>query len=185
MKNYEPRHIVLAIAISLFVLSPIVLLVLPTAVIGVSYHSPSQLVLYATSGSYLVYGAGLLFFCLSVLFIFLLWGRKFVIIVSLICLILSGSSFYIAAQHYIAMGTEGLKLLTAFSSVEHIYRWDEIETAVYYQDESEEVASTYEFTFHDGESIDLPENAHLHEYKIFINNFLKDAGIELEERFYE
>ena len=185
MKNYEPRHIVLAIAISLFVLSPIVLLVLPTAVIGVLYHSPSQLVLYATSGSYLVYGAGLLFFCLSVLIIFLLWGRKLVMIVSLICLVLSGSSFYIAAQHYIAMGTDGLAYQLLFSSEEHIYRWDEIETAVYYQDESEQIASTYAFTFHDGESIDLPENAHLAEYKFFINNFLEEAGIELEERFYE
>lgn len=185
MRNYEPRHIVLAIAIMILVISPIVLLVLPTAVIKTLYHSPSQLVVYVTGASYLVYGAGLLFFSLSIFVIFLLWGKKSVIFVSMICLILSGSSFYIAAQHYISIDQDGLAYQLLFSSEEHIYRWDEIETAVYYHDEDEEVASTYEFIFHDGKSVKLPENAYLGEYKNFVNNLLKDEGIEIEERFYE
>ena len=185
IRDYEPRHIVLAIAICILVLSPIVLLILPTAVIGALYHSPSQLVVYVTSASYLVYGAGLLFFTLSIFVIFLLWGRKSIIFVSLICLILSGYSFYIAAQHYISIGTDGLDYQLLFSSEEHSYGWDEIEKAVYYQDEYEEVASTYEFTFHDGESVTLPENDYLEEYKHIITNLLKSEDIEIEERFYE
>lgn len=186
IRNYEPRHIVLAIAISMFVLAPVVLLVLPTAVIKTLYHSPLQLVIYVTSASYLVYGAGLLFFCLSVLVIFLLWGKKSAVFVSLICLILSGSSFYIAAQHYISVGTDGLAYQFLFTSEEYSYQWNEVEKAVYYYDEDEKVPAMYEFTFQDGESVELVENDHLAEYKFIIhNNLLKGEKAEIEERLYE
>lgn len=185
IKAYEPRHIVLAIAISLFVLSPVILLILPTAVIGALYYSQSQLVLYVMSKSYLVYGAALLFFVLSVFVIFLLWGRKSVVFVCFACLVLSGISFFIAAQHYILIGADKLAYRLLFSSEEHIYQWDEIEKAIYYEDEYENIASTYEFIFHDGGSVSLPENEYLKEYKFVISNLLRDENIEIEEKFYK
>lgn len=187
MNAYEPRHIVLAIAMGLLLLSPVVLLVLPTAVIGILYHSQSQLVLYVTSKSYLVYGAALLFFVLSVFMLFLLWGRKSAVFVCLASLVLSGYFFFSAAQHYISIGTDKLAYRMLFSSEEHIYRWSEVEKAIYYEDENgdEEIASTYEFTFNDGESVSLLENEYLKDYKYAIFNLLRDEGIEIKETFYE
>lgn len=185
IKDYEARHLFLAAAIVLLVLSPVVLLVLPTGVIGALYDSKSQLVLYAMSKSYLVYAAGLFFFFLSVFVIFLLWGKKSVVLVSLTCLVLSGFSFYFAAQHYVSIGSDKLSYRMLFSSKEHNYPWKEIERAIYYEDEYEKVTPTYEFIFDDGNSITLPENAHLEEFKYIISNLLKNEGTELEEKFYE
>lgn len=160
-------------------------MVLPTGVIGALYHSKSQLVLYVVSKSYLVYAAGLFFIFLSVFVIFLLWGKKSVILVSLTCLVLSGFSFYIAAQHYISIGSDKLSYRMLFSTEEYNYHWNEIERAIYYEDEDEKVAPTYEFLFNDGNSIKLPENNYLREYKHFIRNLIKNEGTELEEKFYE
>ncbi|WP_210471364.1 hypothetical protein [Sporosarcina sp. 6E9] len=185
MRDYETRHLFLAAAIVLLILSPFVLLVLPTGVIGALYHSKSQLVLYVMSKSYLVYAAGLFFLFLSVFVIFLLWGKKSVVLVSLTCLILSGFSFFIAAQHYISIGSDKLSYRMLFSTEEHTYHWNEIERGIYYEDEHEKVAPTYEFVFTDGNSVKLPENDYLQEYKYMIRNLIKNAGTELEEKFYE
>jgi len=185
MKNYETRHLFLATAIVMLVLSPVVLLVLPTGVIGALHYSTSQLVIYAMGKSYLVYAAGLFFLFLSVFVIFLLWGKKSVVLVSLACLVLSGFSFYFAAQHYISIGTDKLSYRMLFSSEEHNYSWNEIERAIYYGDEYEKVTPTYEFIFDDGNSITLPENGYLEEFKYIISNLLKQEGTELEEKFYE
>ena len=185
IKDYETRHLFLAAAIVILVLSPVVLLVLPTGVIGALYHSKSQLVIYVMGKSYLVYAAGLFFFFLSVFVIFLLWGKKSVVLVSLTCLVLSGFSFYIAAQHYISIGSDKLSYRMLFSSEEHNYHWKEIERATYYKDEYEKVTPTYEFIFSDGNSITLPENNYLKEYRHFIRNLMKNEGTELEEKYYE
>ena len=179
----EKRTLFLVVAVCIFVLSPVVLLTLPTAIMHILYHSQSQLVLYIMGGGYLVYAAGVFFLLLSVLFIFFLWGRKSSILVSLFFLLLSGCSFYLAAQHYISIDADKLSYRMLFSFEEHTYHWEEFEKAFYYEDGSGKVAPTYEFILHDGESVILHENNYLKEYKRIISRLLRDKGIEYEKVF--
>lgn len=186
MKNYEARHIILAISIAIIVILPIVLLVLPTAMIHTLYARPSQFVLYATGASYLVYGASLLFLFFSVFVIFLLWGKKLLIVgISLTSLLLGGIAFYFATEHYVSIGTDHIAYQLLFSPDEYVYGWDEVEKAVYFTDDYDKIAATYEFTFTDGNTVKLPENAYLSDYQFMIHNLIRSHEIEFVERFYD
>lgn len=181
MKRYEKKHIFMAIAIGFLLLTPVILLILPTTVVNTLYFSTSQLVVYATSKIYLVYGASLLFFSLAIFLIFLLWDKKVVFLASPLCFVLSGVLLFIASLHYISIGTDELSYRPLFTTEEHRYNWDEITSAISYEDEME-MPIKYELTFNNGEQLTLMGNAYVQEYRFYINALIEENGTELEKQ---
>ena len=51
---------------------------------------------------------------------------------SIVFLLASGASFYFASATYIALSDDSISYRTLFSQEKHIYHWDEIEKAFYY-----------------------------------------------------
>ena len=95
MRGYETRHLFMAVAIALLLLSPVFILLAPLFIANTLYHTPESWYVFVSGMSYLVYGIGCFFLVLAVFMLFLLAGQKFSIIVSLALLIrLAGVSLY-------------------------------------------------------------------------------------------
>ena len=165
LKNYEARHIFMAIAIVILVISPVFMLLFPAFMANTLYHTAEDWHIFVPGVGYLFYGIGFLFLVLSPAIIFILnIGRKSLIF-GLVFLILSSLSFYIASGPYTSLTSESISYRVLFSTEKHAYSWDEVEKAIYYEIPSDEGFSKYEFFFSDGTSMELSENGHIAELR--------------------
>lgn len=180
LRKSEGREWFLAIAMGIFILTPIFTLLFPRAIANTLHHSSSHIVLYVTNGSYIVYFIACVLFFTSVLLVYLLWGNKSSIYLSIGALLLSGLCFYMASQHYIAIGTDAITYNPLFSTKEHAHQWEDIEQVFYKRGSAEDSRWQYEFTFRDGEKLTVIENGYIEEIKHLIINRLKEENINIK-----
>ena len=180
IKDYEMKHIFMAIAICIAVVSPVFILLLPTFVANTLYHTPDSWYIFVSGKSYGVYSLGFLFLALSPLVLFLLAGRKFSIIISLVCLLVSGLSFYTASQNYTSLAANSISYRELFKTEQHSYAWSEIDRVIYHQVKDSEGFSEYEFHFKDGNELTLVENGVVSGMRTSIRNRLKTEDITIE-----
>lgn len=164
-KNYEARHIFMAIAIVILVVSPVLLLLAPAFVANTLYHTAEDWHIFVPGVAYLFYGIGFLFLVLSPAIIFILNIGKKSLIFGLFFLLLSGISFYIASGPHTSLTNNSISYQLLFSTEKHSYSWDEVEKAIYYEIPSDEGFSKYEFFFSDGTSMELSENGYIAELR--------------------
>ena len=162
-KVYETRHVFMAIAIVILLISPILLLIIPANVADTLYFSPDNWGVIVPGNGYVLYIVAFLFLLLASAILFLLDIKKISIIISILFLLASGVSFYFASATYIALSDDLISYRTLFSQKKHTYHWDEIEKAVYYDRLPGDGFPTYEFFFIDGNSMTLSENGHVKE----------------------
>lgn len=160
-RNYETRHIFMAIAIVILLISPILLLIAPSLVANTLYHSADNWHVFVPGMGYVLYGVGFFLLVLSPAIIFLLDIRKKSIVYSFIIVLLSGLSFYFASSLYISFSNDSISYGTLFPNEQNTYLWDEVERAVYYGIPPEEGFSKYEFFFNDGKDMKLTENGYV------------------------
>ena len=180
MRGYETRHLFMAVAIALLLLSPVFILLAPLFIANTLYHTPESWYVFVSGMSYLVYGIGCFFLVLAVFMLFLLAGQKFSIIVSLALLILSGASFYIAAQNYTSLADDSIAYRTIFSKEQHVYAWGEVERVVYKHAPNADTFAEYEFHFNDGNKMTLTENGIVRGLRDGIRNRLRQENIKIE-----
>lgn len=180
MNNYEPRHTFMAVALVILLLSPLLILLLPSFVANSLHHTVGNWYVFVTGASYIGYSIGFLFLFLSALIIFLLNRSKISLGISAICILLSGVSFFIAAQCYTSLADNSISYSEIFSKEKHTYSWDEIEKVVYNEVPRNEGFPKYEFYFKDGGKIILAENGVVESLKDFIRNRLSNEGIQIE-----
>jgi len=157
MKNYEMKHIFMAIAICIAVLSPVLILVLPTFVANTLYHTPESWHMVVAGKTYGVYAVGFLFLVLSPLALFLLAGRKFSVLISIAFLLFSGLTFYIASLNYTSLETNSISYREMFKTEKNTYAWSDIDQVFYHEVDENEGYSKFEFHFMDGNELTLPE----------------------------
>lgn len=162
-KVYETRHVFMAIAIVILLISPILLLIIPENVADTLYFSPDNWGVIVPGNGYVLYIVAFLFLLLASAILFLLDIKKLSIIMSLVFLLASGASFYFASATYTTLSDNSISYRTLFSQEKHTYHWDEIEKAVYYDRLPRDGFPTYEFFFIDGNSMTLTENGHVKE----------------------
>lgn len=179
-KNYETRHIFMAIAIGILLLAPVFILLMPLFVANTLYYTPRNWYVFVSGTSYFVYSIGFMFLFLSAMILFLLASRKSSIYISIACLLLGGVSFYVASQNYIAIGDASISYRETFSKVNHSYPWSEIERVIYNRVPRSEGFSEYEFYFNDGNNMILPENGIVKGLRDSIYNRLSYENIKVE-----
>ncbi|QUW20549.1 hypothetical protein JSQ81_11835 [Sporosarcina sp. Marseille-Q4063] len=180
IKDYEPRHIFMAIAICIAVVSPVFILVLPTFIANTLYRTPDNWYIFVAGKTYGVYSIGFLFLTLSPFVLFLLAGRKFSVLISLVCLVLSGLTFYVASLNYTSLSTNSISYREMLTTENHTYSWSEIDRAVFHQAKEDEEFSQYEIHFNDGNQLTLVENGTVRGLRDSIVNRLNAEGITIE-----
>ena len=97
IKDYEAKHIFMAIALVILVISPVLLLLTPAFVANTLYNTAEDWHIFVPGVSYIFYGLGFLFLVLSPAIIFILNIGKKSLIFGLVFLLLSSLSFYIGS----------------------------------------------------------------------------------------
>ncbi|WP_172370353.1 hypothetical protein [Sporosarcina jiandibaonis] len=179
-KDYETKHIFMAIAICIAVISPVIILVLPTFVANTLYHTPDNWYIFVAGKTYGVYSIGFLFLTLSPLALFLLAERKFPVLVSIAFLLLSGLTFYVASLNYTSLSTDSISYREMFTTEKHTYSWNEIDRVIFNRVHSDEGFSEYEFHFNDGNELILVENGIVSRLRNSIVNRLNAEDITIE-----
>jgi hypothetical protein len=162
-KVYETRHVFMAIAIVVLLISPILLLIIPSAVADTLYFSPDNWGVIVPGEGYIAYIIAFLFLLLAPAILFFLDIKKISIIFSIIFVLTSGVFFYHASLTYIALSNDTISFKTLFSQEQHTYPWKEIEKAVYYDRLPGDGFPEFEFFFNDGNSLKLTETGHVKE----------------------
>lgn len=182
IKDYEMKHIFMAIAICILVVSPIFIFLLPTFVANTLYHTPDNWYVFVSGKSYGVYSIGFLFLTLSPLALFLLAdrNRKYSILTSIAFLLLSGLSFYVASLNYTSLATDSISYREMFTTENHSYSWSEIDQVIFHRAQEDEGFSEYEFRFNDGNELTLVENGTVRGLRDSIVNRLNAEDITIE-----
>lgn len=179
-KNYEARHIFLAIALGVLVISPFLLLPLPTFV-ATNLHNPMGWVVILPGKAYLLYALGFICLFASSLILFILNLSKAAKISSLISLLLSVFFFAGAVQKYTSLADESISFRESIWSDRHSYAWEEVESVKYHQ--ATDGFPKYEFHFKDGNQVTFSENGHIRMWRTAIEGKLKKHAIELEKKY--
>lgn len=178
VRGYETRPLFMAVA--LLLLSPVFILLVPLFIANTLSHTLESWYVFVSGMNYLVYDLGSLFLVLAVFTLFILAGRKFSIVVSLSFLILSGVSFYIAAQSYTSLADNSIAYREIFSKEQHAYAWSEIERVAYTQAPNADTFAEYEFYFNDGNKMTLIENGIVRGLRDGIRNRLRQENVQIE-----
>ncbi|MFD2045404.1 hypothetical protein ACFSTA_17100 [Ornithinibacillus salinisoli] len=179
-QSYTVRHIFMAISISILFIGPILLLLIPSFVANSVHNTTGSWLVIVPGVSYLIYGIGLVLLFLAALFPFLLNISKSSILISIVCVILSGVTFTLAAKPFTSLATDSISFQTHIHTEKHTYGWDEIESTVYNQIPIEEGYSDYVFYFSDGNQIKITENGLILPLKNQIYKRLEMEGIKVE-----
>ena len=180
IKDYETRHIFMAIAICIAVVSPVIIFVLPTFVANTLYHTPDNWYIFVAGKTYGVYSIGFLFLTLSPFALFLLAGRKFSVLISIAFLVLSGLTFYVASLNYTSLSANSISYREMFTTENHSYSWSEIDRVIFNRAYEDEEFSKYEFHFNDGNELTLVENGVVRGLRDSIVNRLNAEDITIE-----
>ena len=178
--DYEPKHTFMLIAIGILALSPFLLLPFPLFIANTLYHTPDSWYILIAEKTYSVYGVGCLFLFIAAAILFLLDRSKTAIYVSIFCVLLSGLTFYTAAQNYTSLSNDSISYRALFTTQQYTYGWDEIERVVYKKALPGEGFSEYELYFIDGNKMILVENAYVRELNRALHTRLRYEGIEVE-----
>ncbi|GEN84435.1 hypothetical protein SLU01_27470 [Sporosarcina luteola] len=180
-KNYEARHIFMAIAIGILVISPFLLLPLPTF-IATNMHGTEGWVVFVPGKAYLLYALGFLFLFVSSLVLFILNLSKVAKISSVIAVLISVAFFMSAVQKYTVLADDSITFRESIWTDRHTYAWNEVDNVKF--NLAAKGFPVYEFQFKDGAEMTLPENGHIRIMRTVIERKLKEYDVEISKKYY-
>ncbi|WP_339252429.1 hypothetical protein NSQ43_01410 [Sporosarcina sp. FSL W8-0480] len=181
MYNNRARHIFMVISIVILIMSPLLLLPLPTFIAS-SMHGLLAWVVFVPGKAYLLYGFGFLFLFGSAFILFLLDLSKIAKISSIAALLISIAFYASAPQNYALFADDSIAFRESIWKDRQSYTWDELEIVNF--DLSVIDFPKYEFRFKDGKEIALPENSHIRVFRSAIEGKLKEHRVEFVKRYY-
>ncbi|MDN4606287.1 hypothetical protein [Sporosarcina highlanderae] len=181
MYNYEARHIFLVIMIVILIMSPLLLLTMPTFIAS-NMHGMQGWVVFVPGKAYLLYAFGFLFLFGSAFILFILDLSKVAKISSIVALLISVAFFVSAAQNYTLFADDSIAFRESIWTDRQSYAWDEVEIVKF--DLSVTSFPKYEFRFKDGKEIALQENGYIRVFRSGIEGKLKEHRIEFVKKYY-
>lgn len=178
IRNYDTRHIFMAIGAGLLVLSPIFLLTAPSVIVNTLYYKRGIWITYVPGENYVAFAAGLLLLVLACVLLWLLDVKKWTISASIICVILSGILLYMASLSYVTLSNEEISFRTLFSKEKQFYAWEELDQLLFYERPPEEKEiSYYEFHFKDGQMLTMKQNNYVRELQGSLSSKVRGLSI--------
>ncbi|KRG11954.1 hypothetical protein ACA29_12580 [Lederbergia galactosidilytica] len=175
-KNYETKHIFMAIAICFILASPIIIIYIPMMFAQFFHYTPKVWQVFVPMENYLVCAVGLIFLIAAFFLLFFLDFHKKSIAIFLLLLVLSIASFYIMTQSYQRLAEDHLSYQQLFTTHQYSYRWEDVKEVR--QTIEKEGHSKYTFVFHDGNNLTIGEDGYFKEIKNKVINTLENNKIE-------
>lgn len=180
MRNYGPRHIFMAIGISLLLFSPILWIVAPILVTETIYYERDSWLTYVYPRSFQLYALAIAFLVIAPVLLWLADVKKWVMGVAAVFILLSGVCFYGAGLGYFQLREETVVYRLPFENERKTYAWSEVAEVTYHvrPPESEE-PSWYTFTFTDGNQTEINETRLVSQAQGKLNSRVRSLGIPL------
>jgi len=164
LKNYEARHFFMAIGIGILLISPILLVFIPTFIGNSIYHTPGTWIVMVPKLSYILYGSGCALLVIAFFLMYFADLKKYSIILGII-LIIGGVILLIhGTRPFTAISDDGIKMRADTGKEISSYTWQDIEYINYYDVIRSEGFDQFEFHFNDGTRLLLTENGYLMPY---------------------
>ncbi|MFF2755570.1 hypothetical protein ACFVR1_17775 [Psychrobacillus sp. NPDC058041] len=178
MRNYDRRHIFMAIGACIALFSPIFLIIIPLAVVNTLYYKREIWITYVPGENYVAFGVGVFFLVLACGLLWLYDVRKWTVSVGILCFILCGLTFYIASLSYVTLSDDEIAYRTLFSNENQVYDWKELDKLLYYEKLPEDKeTSYYEFLFKDGEMLTMKQNSYVKDIQGSLSYKVRGLGI--------
>ena len=172
----EIKHVFLAAGLCIALLTPFLFFLTPGSIANILYFRDGAWIVQAEKDTFYIYAAAYLLLILAPFIIAALDITKRSILLFSICLLASGTAFYIGAQPYVSISSETINFRQLFSFEEHSYEWMDVEQIIYYMAEQDKPGH-YEFHFRDGSSAILENNPAFIVADNRLQQKLEDLGI--------
>lgn len=180
-KNYGAKHIFMTIGICALFFSPIIVLIVPLALVEILYYQKGIWLTYTPKESFVAVGVAMFFIVLACALLWLSNVKKVAIGMSVVCLLFSTVLFYMASFPHVTLSDEKISYRTLFSKQEQTYSWNEIERFLYYVvDKEDDGLSYYEFYFKDGEMLTISQNYYVSDIQMRLNQKVRSAGVNID-----
>ncbi|RSK26999.1 hypothetical protein EJF36_09005 [Bacillus sp. HMF5848] len=172
-KNYETRHIFLAISICTLVATPFFFILIPKTAHNMLFFSTSTWLVQTPKYSYTLFALGGFFLALGFFFVYLFHKQQTKIVISVFVMIpLTLLIMSLSINHYQYMGDTGVAWSSPFSYTTSQYSWDDVERIEYVLTENyKKEKSRILIMFKDGNSISFVSD------NVFREKYWKFRGI--------
>lgn len=179
VKDYDTKHIFLAIAICIGISAPVFLVFVPQVIANILYQTRAIWHMYVPGNVYWVYGIGFLLLFLAVFLPYVLNVNKISIVIAILFVPLSMFLFYAGSQAFQSLSDDEITYREIFSSDTHTYQWEDLQDIQYIT--PEKGPPTYEFVFQDGNTLTFRENGYLKSTQLRIIHKARAIGIDIEK----
>ncbi|MED1203603.1 hypothetical protein [Heyndrickxia acidicola] len=153
-KNYETRHLFMAIGICILIFSPILLVFVPQSVSNTVHFTKNLWYVFTPRMNFVVYAVEFLLLFVSTMLLFLLDIKKISIILSLISASLAVGCFFVDSQSHESLTEDFISYSPLFSLKDYTYPWNKVKS-IMLNGYKREGFSEYKFVFTDGNSMNL------------------------------
>ncbi len=171
----------MAIGICVLFFSPIIVLIVPLALVEILYYQKEIWLTYTPKESFVVVGVAMFLIVLACALLWLLNVKKVAIGISVVCLLSSSVLFYMASFPHVTLSDEEISYRTLFSKQEQTYSWNELDQFLYYVvDKEDDGLSYYEFYFKDGEMLTISQNYYVSDIQMRLNQKVRSVGVDVD-----
>jgi hypothetical protein len=178
-KNYETRHIFMAIGICILIFSPILLVFVPQNVSNAVHYTENLWYVFTPGMNFVVYAIGFLLLFISTMLLFLLDIKKIPIILSLISASFAVICFFVASQSYESLTEDFISYSPLFSLKDYTYPWNQVKS-VTLNEYKREGYSEYKFVFTDGNSMKLRDDKYFKVIQPRVNEKLQEMNLGIK-----
>lgn len=182
LNENEPRHIFMASSFGILVISPLLLLLLPSFIANALYQVSNTWVVVVPATVYVLYGLGMLFLFIATFLLWILSVNKKSKWLAAICVLISFLLMADGSGRYVGVSTDGISFKRGVAEAGQHYAWSKIQQVVYRENPQGGGFPKFDFYFNDGDMVTLPENRNV---RIFHNSIIKtlwSEEIELERK---
>lgn len=178
-KNYETRHVYMAIGIVTALFSPIFLTFVPQTVAEIIHYKKGVWEVLIPDENFIAFGAGFSLIFIACMILFILDIQKYSILLSVTLSLLSIGCFFIASQSHVSLSDEKISYTPFYSIKDFGYSWEEVEKIVRIDYKSEEMIE-YEFHFKDGNHVVIKNNDYFSSIWRQLRKKVGEMNIEIE-----
>lgn len=183
-KNYQNKHIFLAIALIIAVFSPILYFFLPQTVADILHNRNEIWFVSVPEVNFKIFAVGFTLLFVSSFVLYLLNLNKRSISISIFFLLLAMGTFFIASQSYILLSNYNITFNQFLKFEKEVYTWEEVERVIHHRTEMGDI-SNYELVFEDGNSITIEDNSYFGQQSFKFNKRLAEANLPVDFQLIE
>ncbi|WP_432355808.1 hypothetical protein [Sporosarcina sp. A2] len=171
----------MVIGISLLLLAPFVVFLLPNFIANSIYFKAGSWFIFVSGGVYIIYAVAFAFLIAASFVLYIKNMNRKSILVSAGLTLLACASFYIASQNYTMLSDDSITYRPLLSFKTLSYNWSEVDEAIFRSVHAADGKSEFDFIFADKKELTLTMNRLFAKFLPPIENRLAHEGVEVEK----